>query len=118
MQYTEKPWGYEKLHECNRFYAVKEIFLKKGARCSLQSHAKKQETSVVVAGSLEVEIAGANGVLQKKSYQVGESYSVSPGTIHRVTALEDSTIIETSTPELDDVIRHADDYGRNTSFRE
>ena len=109
---TEKPWGREILVDVNEHFALKEIFIKAGTRSSLQSHRFKLETVFVLNGSLELETHDASGASFFETYRPGESYRLAPGVIHRVKALEDCTIIEASTPHLDDVIRHSDDFGR------
>ncbi|WP_294730608.1 hypothetical protein [uncultured Faecalibaculum sp.] len=112
IKYIEKPWGYEKLFTCNDSYALKEIGFKKGARCSLQKHVQKLEHAYILYGEIQVEEDNENGEIEVHVYRPGECYEQKPGARHRVTALEDSAIIEVSTPHLDDVIRLEDDYGR------
>jgi mannose-6-phosphate isomerase-like protein (cupin superfamily) len=109
---TEKPWGRETLVELNDRYAFKEIVMIPGTRSSLQSHRFKLETIYVVDGEIELETIDAEGGSHKEIYRTGEAYTIPIGTIHRVTVLKDSRLFEVSTPHLDDVIRHADDYGR------
>lgn len=112
MQVTEKPWGREVLVACTERYALKDIFLRAGTRSSLQSHVRKHETILVIEGRIRLERGGPEGPLSEEIVETGGAYIVTPGTRHRVTALEDTRLIEASTPELDDLIRHADDYGR------
>jgi mannose-6-phosphate isomerase-like protein (cupin superfamily) len=109
---TEKPWGYEILLTVNDSYAMKEIFLLAGTRSSLQSHTRKMETIVVVDGALTLELEDEHGAMGIRTVVTGDHYDVYPGRRHRVTAQIDTKLIETSTPELDDVIRHEDDFGR------
>jgi len=109
---TEKPWGKELLVEKTDKYVFKEILMLKGTRCSLQSHRLKCETVYIEAGSVELEIAGPDGSSAFDTFGPGEAYTIQAGTIHRVKVLEDSRLFEVSTPELDDVIRHKDDYHR------
>lgn len=109
MSLTEKPWGHERLIVVNERYALKDIFIRQGTRSSLQKHNHKLETIYVLSGLIDTEIGDP---LVSRRYGPGESYSVTPGTVHRVTALEDTRLIEASTPELDDVVRLTDDYGR------
>ena len=87
--FTEKPWGYEKLIVLNDRYALKEIFLRKGCRSSLQSHFKKEETIYVLSGELELETKILNNRVNKERYIKGESYSIDKNMIHRVTAIQD-----------------------------
>jgi mannose-6-phosphate isomerase-like protein (cupin superfamily) len=114
---TEKPWGYELLIVANERYALKDIFIKAGTRSSLQYHTKKLETILLLSGRLTLEWGPGVGAYEQKDYAAGESYSVPPGTHHRVTALEDTRLIEVSTPDLDDVVRVQDDYGRASANR-
>ncbi len=109
---TDKPWGREILVEHNESYAFKEIQMIKGTRSSLQSHRKKLETIFVVSGKLELEIVPEDGESLFEIYSRGEAYTLPPGTKHRVKVLEDCCLFEVSTPELDDIIRHKDDFGR------
>ena len=103
-----KPWGNEELIELNKSYCFKKLFMKKGHRCSLQFHKKKIETLFVFKGDLYLEINKKNIILKE-----GESITLNPGDIHRMSAKKnDVTYYESSTPELDDVVRVEDDYGR------
>ncbi|WOJ89510.1 hypothetical protein RZS28_17215 [Methylocapsa polymorpha] len=112
MKIIEKPWGKEVLVACNDRYALKDIYMIKGTRSSLQSHQRKLETIFVLSGvlSLERQVPGEEATVDV--FTAGQSYDIEPGTIHRVTVIEDARLIEASTPELDDVTRHADDYDR------
>ncbi len=106
---TEKPWGHEELLEHNTRYALKKIFIRAGCRTSLQYHRSKCETNYVVSGDLDVE----RGTSMVK-LAAGADFTVLPMQHHRITAVTNVTIIECSTPELDDVVRIEDDYGRGT----
>jgi mannose-6-phosphate isomerase-like protein (cupin superfamily) len=112
MKVIEKPWGHELLIVCNDRYALKDIHMIKGTRSSLQSHVHKLETIFVISGVISLERQAAGGEMQTEVFSAGQSYSIEPGTRHRVSVLQDARLIEASTPELDDVIRHADDFGR------
>jgi mannose-6-phosphate isomerase len=109
---TDKPWGHEILIAVNDHYAMKDIFLREGTRSSLQSHLRKTESILVIAGALRLELEDDSGMLTVREVTAGDAYDVLPGRRHRVTALVDTRVIEVSTPELDDVVRHQDDYGR------
>ena len=108
---TIKSWGREVLLECNDKYAFKEITLKKGKRTSLQYHKRKKESGYVVSGLLELEYQIGKEMLKRK-LEHGGCYTISPKMKHRMRALVDSVYVEASTPELDDVVRIEDDYGR------
>jgi len=109
---TPKPWGKEILCGKTDRYALKDIHVKAGSRTSLQSHVYKQESILVISGRISVESGPGVNDLTTTVYGPGEGYTLHPGTIHRVTALDDARYVEASTPELDDVIRYADDFGR------
>ena len=108
---TEKPWGYELLFAHTEKYAGKVIFVKKGHRLSLQYHEKKDETMYVFQGKLKAEIEQEGRMVEFEA-NAGTRIPIPSPTKHRITALEDTYIFEVSTPELDDVVRLSDDYGR------
>jgi len=109
---TEKPWGFELLFAHTPKYAGKVIFVKKGHRLSLQYHKKKDETLYIYEGKALLEIEGSNGCMTSKVVQPGQCIRIAPHTRHRLEAIEDTTFFEVSTPELEDVVRVEDDYGR------
>jgi mannose-6-phosphate isomerase len=109
---TEKPWGFELLWAHTPQYAGKLIFVKKGHRLSLQYHQNKDETLYLYQGRAIFEVEGSDGQLAKSIAEPGYTVRICPHTKHRVAALEDATLFEVSTPELDDVVRLQDDYGR------
>lgn len=111
-QRIEKPWGFELLFARTPNYAGKLIFVKKGHRLSLQYHEKKDETMYFYQGKALLEIEGSDGNLVSITFLPGQSIRIPPHTKHRLKALEDTTIFEVSTPELEDVVRLEDDYGR------
>lgn len=111
-KYVEKPWGYEKWIVITDNYALKEIFFKKGQRCSFQYHHRKEEHIYILSGKLEVLEDNENRELETHVYGPGDIIHNPPTYRHRNTALEDTTIIEVSTPHLDDVVRIEDDYNR------
>lgn len=111
---VSKPWGYELIVERTQKYALKDIFLKKDTRSSLQSHIQKLETILVIEGELNLETWSDTGDLHQEKYSAGEAYTIPVGMRHRVTAITDVRVIEVSTPELEDVVRHQDDFGRTS----
>ena len=111
-QKTEKPWGFELLLAHTPRYAGKVIFIRKGHRCSLQYHEKKDESLYVHQGKALLQIEGSNGQLSSTVVNPGHCIRVPPLTRHRLEAIEATTLFEVSTPELDDVKRLEDDYGR------
>ena len=114
MKIVEKPWGRELWIAHTDRYALKIIEFNQGSRSSLQYHLKKHEHIYVDAGSLEVELENEQGELEKHVLGPGDVIENQPGRKHRVKALTDVRLIEVSTPELDDVVRVADDYQRQT----
>ena len=87
--------------------------MKAGHSLSLQLHREKDESWLVQSGRAKVELgAEGDGALAENVVEPGEAFHFTPGTVHRVTAIEDTTILEVSTPQLDDVVRLEDNYGR------
>jgi mannose-6-phosphate isomerase-like protein (cupin superfamily) len=111
MTRVEKPWGYELHWALTDRYVGKVLHVNAGHALSLQYHHRKDETILLWSGRILMEIQEAAG-LAKREMQPGDRLHITPGTIHRMTAIEDSDIIEVSTPELDDVVRLEDRYGR------
>jgi mannose-6-phosphate isomerase len=111
MTRVEKPWGYELHWAKTDRYVGKLIHVNAGHALSLQYHNLKDETIYLHSGKLWFEIE-RDGKLLKQEMQPGESVHITPKTIHRMTAIEDSDIFEVSTPELEDVVRLEDRYGR------
>ena len=108
---VEKPWGYEVHWAHTDRYVGKVLHVNAGHALSLQFHKVKDETVYVQSGRLLYEI-DRGGALERIEMTPGASMHVPPGTIHRITAIEDSDILEVSTPEIDDVVRLEDRYGR------
>ena len=108
---VEKPWGYELHWAKTDRYVGKVIHINKGHALSLQYHNIKDETIFLWSGRLLFEIE-VDGVLTKREMQPGEAVHVTPKTVHRMTAIEDADVFEASTPELQDVVRLEDRYGR------
>jgi mannose-6-phosphate isomerase-like protein (cupin superfamily) len=113
---VEKPWGYELHWAKTDRYVGKILHINAGQALSLQYHNRKEETILLWAGRMLFEIE-RNGSLTKVELKPGERIHVAPKTVHRMTALEDCDIFEVSTPELDDVVRLEDRYGREDAQR-
>jgi quercetin dioxygenase-like cupin family protein len=112
-QRTDKPWGHELLWALSDAYAGKILFVKAGESLSLQFHNAKDESWYVLDGRAELELGAAGqAILNKEIITAGDAFHYEPGTVHRVKALEDTRILEVSTPHLDDVVRLEDAYGR------
>ena len=108
----EKPWGHELLFAHTPKYAGKIIFVKKGHRLSLQYHEKKDESIYLFEGKALINIEGRDGQLVQSVAQPGYYLRIPPLIKHRIAAIEDTTLLEVSTPELEDVERLEDDYNR------
>ena len=110
---VDKPWGYELHWAKTDRYVGKLIHVNKGHALSLQYHNKKDETIFLHAGLLLFEIQEVkDGPLVKREMRPGDRVRVTPPTVHRMTAIEDTDIFEVSTPEVEDVVRLEDRYGR------
>jgi mannose-6-phosphate isomerase-like protein (cupin superfamily) len=110
---VEKPWGYELIWAENEHYVGKVLFVKAGESLSLQFHRVKDESWLVQGGRAKLELGSAGETMLKEEVIApGATFRFRPGTVHRVTAIEDTTIIEVSTNHLDDVVRLEDRYGR------
>jgi mannose-6-phosphate isomerase len=110
---VEKPWGWELVWAETDRYVGKILFVKAGESLSLQFHNVKDESWLVQQGRAKLELGSAGDpLLNEEVIAAGATFRFRPGTVHRVTALEDTTIVEVSTPELDDVVRLEDRYGR------
>jgi mannose-6-phosphate isomerase len=108
----DKPWGYEIIFALSEKYCGKLIFVRAGEQLSLQFHRVKDETIYVHSGRVELEIGDPGGTLDAEVVGPGHAFRLKPGVVHRWRALEDSIVLEASTPELDDVVRLEDRYGR------
>ena len=110
---VEKPWGWELIWALTDTYCGKVLFVRAGERLSLQFHNEKEESWLVQSGRAKLELGAAGEkALKEEVVGPGAAFHYTPGTVHRVTAIEDTTILEVSTPHLDDVVRLEDDYGR------
>ena len=110
---VEKPWGHELIWALSESYCGKVLFVKAGAALSLQFHNEKDESWLVQSGRAKLELGEVGqAVLNEEVISAGAAFRYRPGTVHRITAIEDTTILEVSTPHLDDVVRLEDRYGR------
>jgi mannose-6-phosphate isomerase len=109
---VDKPWGYEIRWAITSRYLGKIIHVIRGEALSLQYHELKDEWLLVTKGAIDIEIGGLDGELAKMRMRDGDSVHLPALTRHRVTAVEDADIFEVSTPEIDDVVRLEDRYGR------
>jgi mannose-6-phosphate isomerase len=111
-RHVDKPWGHELLWAVTDRYVGKILHINKGEALSLQYHDRKDEYQYVIKGSVEIELGGPDGHLTPHRMSAGDTLHITPGTRHRITALEETDIFEVSTPEIDDVVRLEDRYGR------
>ena len=112
---TAKPWGHEIRFAQNEKYLGKILFIRKGQRLSRQYHELKDETIFVQHGTLILELGSPDvSSFVRKTLHYGDRFRILPGVIHRFCAPDDApvTLIEVSTPEIDDVVRLQDDYKR------
>lgn len=109
---VEKPWGHEIIWAHTERYVGKLLFIRMGRRLSLQYHERKDESIYVVRGRLALHLADDGGAVQVHELGPGDHRRIPTGRTHRFEALEDVEVIEVSTPELDDVVRLEDDFGR------
>lgn len=113
VERVEKPWGHELIWALSDAYCGKVLFVKAGCALSLQFHKEKDESWLVQSGKARLELGEpGQAVLSEEVIAAGAAFRYRPGTVHRVTAIEDTTILEVSTPHLDDVVRLEDLYGR------
>lgn len=106
---VSKPWGYEKILVHNGKYAGKLIFIIHNCRTSYQYHKNKIESMYILQGEVSMELGDDKKVIKMVE---GDSVDIPAGMKHRTAAITDTKIIEISTPELDDIVRLEDDYGR------
>jgi mannose-6-phosphate isomerase len=107
-----KPWGYELRWAITDRYVGKILHINSGEALSLQYHNVKDETILLSSGLMRLELEDEAGELRSNVMQIGDVVHIAPGRRHRMVALEDSDVFEVSTPELDDVVRLEDRYGR------
>jgi mannose-6-phosphate isomerase len=106
-----KPWGYERIWARSDRYVGKVLHVNAGEELSLQYHNKKDETVHLLSGELVYRVK-LGDTLEDMKLKKGESFRIMPGTVHQMYAVTDCDVLEVSTPELDDVVRLSDRYGR------
>jgi mannose-6-phosphate isomerase len=109
---VEKPWGHELIWAQTDRYVAKLLVIEAGKRLSLQRHLAKDESILVTSGRLRLTLEDEGGTIRVEELGVGEHRHVPTGRIHRYEAIERTELMEVSTPELDDVVRLEDDFGR------
>jgi mannose-6-phosphate isomerase-like protein (cupin superfamily) len=111
-RHVDKPWGWELIWAETETYVGKLLFVEAGQSLSLQYHELKDEAWLVREGRASLELGTVDGPLATQEIVAGDAFHYRPRTVHRVTAIEDTLIIEVSTPHLTDVVRLEDAYGR------
>ena len=112
QRHVPKPWGSEQIWALTERYCGKLIRIDAGRRLSLQRHARKEESLIVLSGTLRLHLEDDEGTVRTLDLGPGESAHVDEPRIHRFEAVTDVELVEVSTPEIDDVERLDDDYGR------
>ncbi len=109
---VEKPWGHELWFALTDRYAGKLLHVRAGQRLSVQYHEAKDESSYLLSGRLLLNRGPSADSLVTAELTAGAAWRNEPRQVHTIKALEDAVVVEVSTPELDDVVRLTDDYGR------
>jgi mannose-6-phosphate isomerase len=107
-----KPWGHETIWARSDRYVGKILHINAGHELSVQYHNRKDETIYLLSGEMAYRVQREDEVLDDVHLRIGESFRNTPGTIHQMVAVTDCDVLEVSTPELDDVVRLSDKYGR------
>lgn len=107
-----KPWGHESIWAKTEHYVGKILHVRAGEALSLQYHCVKDETIMVLSGRMRLEFFAEGAAASSCDLGPREPFHVPPGLRHRMIALEDTEVLEVSTPELEDVVRLEDRYGR------
>ncbi len=110
-----KPWGHETIWARSDRYVGKILHINAGHELSVQFHNRKDETIHLLSGEIIYRVqqdASKKDRLDDVKLKVGESFRITPGTVHQMVAVTDCDVLEVSTPELDDVVRLSDKYGR------
>jgi mannose-6-phosphate isomerase len=109
---VDKPWGYELIWAATDQYVGKILHVNAGEALSLQMHRIKDETMYVLSGRVHMDVGPDADRLERLELGPGQAIRLTPGTVHRVEAIEDTDLLEASTPHLDDLVRLQDRYGR------
>jgi quercetin dioxygenase-like cupin family protein len=112
LRTVPKPWGHELIWALTDRYCGKVLVIEAGKRLSLQKHVAKDESIYVLSGRLRLYLEDDAGEVRVAELGPGEARHVPTGRVHRYEAIERTEVFEVSTPELDDVVRLSDDYGR------
>jgi len=110
--HVDKPWGHEVIWADTELYVGKILHVNAGEALSLQYHREKDETVYVLSGYVRLEAGSSPENLETVELRAGDAMRMRPGTVHRMEAIEESDVLEASTPHLDDLVRLDDRYGR------
>jgi mannose-6-phosphate isomerase-like protein (cupin superfamily) len=110
--HVTKPWGYENRWAMTDRYLGKVLHINRGEALSLQYHEHKDESILVMRGTMDLDLDDDDGVLRRQRLAPGDTRRILPHRRHRMTAIEDCDVFEVSTPHPDDVVRLEDRYGR------
>jgi mannose-6-phosphate isomerase-like protein (cupin superfamily) len=113
LTWVAKPWGWELWWAKTDRYVGKILHIVRGKRLSYQYHRKKDETIYVLRGELALDFAPGGRARRRRRMRPGDAQHIRPRDHHRLTALTTCDVLEASTPEVDDVVRMADDFGRS-----
>ncbi|MEE9472430.1 MAG: cupin domain-containing protein [Acidimicrobiia bacterium] len=109
---VDKPWGHELIWALTDRYVGKILFIEAGKRLSLQYHEEKDESIFVLEGRMVLHLEDSEGELQSIEMEHGDFHRIPVGARHRFAAIEDTRLVEVSSPEIEDVVRVEDDFGR------
>ena len=111
-RHVRKPWGHELIWADTELYVGKILHVKAGEALSVQMHRVKDETLHLLRGNVRLMVGPSPDELKEVGFREGESFRITPGTVHRMEAVTDSDVLESSTPHLEDLVRFQDRYGR------
>jgi mannose-6-phosphate isomerase len=113
VMHVPKPWGHETIWAQTERYVGKILHINAGHELSVQYHNRKDETIYLLWGEILYRVQReGDDILDDVQLQLGESFRITPGTIHQMIAVTDCDVLEVSTPEVDDIVRLSDKYGR------
>ena len=113
VTHVPKPWGHETIWAHTERYVGKILHINAGHELSVQYHNRKDETVYLLWGEIIYRVQReGDDILDDVQLNVGESFRIAPGTIHQMIAVTDCDVLEVSTPEVDDIVRLSDKYGR------
>ena len=112
VRIVPKPWGHEIVWAHTDRYAGKILHITAGQSLSIQYHERKDDTVYLLSGELRYWVGEREDALVDQRLRPGDAFRITPGTVHYMEAVTDCDVLEASTPELDDVVRLKDRYGR------